>query len=152
MSNNMKQLEYEFLNDCTFVIRELEELESIITLKVLGQDNDYTLVSTNEGIKIPVGEWTVTIDKHPVVYSSFYRNAYLIFDACYNQETTSLQLLILLGWKDNEGNENDKVIKLTSEEIVKFFVESLNKLAEQTSVPDMDIVVNDICWLKKYPV
>lgn len=142
----MKRLKHSINDNGEIVINKIDEDETSITIKVIGKENDFTIIATSNNKVLKVGEWTISIKEHPIVYSSFYRNAYLIFDACLNGQDISLQILILL-----DGNDNE-VIKLSPQEITDYFAESLNVLAEQTSIPNMIPVVENICWIKKYPV
>lgn len=142
----MKRLKHCINDNGEIVINKIDEDETSITIKVVGKEGDFTIISTSDNKVLNVGEWTISIQKHPIVYSSFYRNAYLIFDACLNGQDISLQILILL-----DGNDNE-VIKLSPQEVTDYFVESLNVLADQTSIPNMISVVENKCWIKKYPL
>lgn len=143
----MKRLKHCINDNGEIVINKIDEDETSITIKVIGKENDFTIITTSDNKVLKVGEWTISIQEHPIIYSTFYRNAYLIFDACLNGQNISLQILIRF-----DVNKDNEVMKLSLQEVTDYFVESLNVLADQTSIPNMISVVENKCWIKKFPL
>lgn len=105
---------------------------------------NYSFLATKDSGVLTVNSWRFPMCRVPLVmgeptwYASFY------FDGIFDEKQIGLQLIIKLPLE-----ENDSIGSVSKEELVEYYIETINKVSELERNTAIDIIVNNNCWVKK---